>query len=97
MQILPLPPIAVHCAAREVAGTTQDNVDDRERKGRHPHTPHFGLLLGEANGNHKLTDAQVVEIRRRYAWKGRGGNTMDQLAKEFGVTKQTIYYQVHKK
>jgi hypothetical protein len=64
-------------------GTNDDNVRDREQKGR---------------GNHshaaKLTPKQVEEIRGRYA-RGRrwvsGKVTMTYLAKMYGVRPSTIY------
>lgn len=44
-------------------GTRQDNVDDMMAKGRHWIRP----CKGEQNGRAKLTDAQVKEIRARWA------------------------------
>jgi len=55
-------------------GTTQDNASDAKAKGR--------TALGERNGQVKLTDAQVREIRRRHA---AGGVTQRSLAHKFGV------------
>ena len=44
-------------------GTHQDNIDDREKKGRNK-LPH---CLGEKHGLHKLTETQVKEIRKLYS------------------------------
>jgi hypothetical protein len=68
-------------------GTNQDNVDDRDRKGR--------MARGERNGTYthpesrvrKLSDAQVSSIRRRYA---DGAATQRELAIEFGVSHAQI-------
>lgn len=57
-------------------GTHQDNMRDRDRKGR-------GYKRnGEKNGRCKLSDEQVVEIRRLYAL----GYAKNALAKKFGVS-----------
>jgi hypothetical protein len=66
------------------AGTSSDNAVDRERKKRGTDTS------GERNGMHKLTDAQVAEIRRRYV-PVPPENTASGLAKEFGVHRKTIW------
>lgn len=65
-------------------GTNQDNIDDMVRKRRQP------KVNGELNGRHKLSDAQVSEIRSRYAWFGIGGENSSQLSKEFGVDPKHI-------
>lgn len=62
-------------------GTNQDNVDDKMNKGRHP------VFYGEQHACCKLTDAQVAEIRYRYA---AGGETHRRLGKEFGVSHNHI-------
>ena len=66
-------------------GTHQDNMVDMLRKGR------GNKPSGEKNGNSKLTDAQVAEIRRRYA---AGGITQTQLGAEFDVAHTNIGYIV---
>ena len=58
-------------------GTKQDNADDRVLHGRSPR--------GEKSGSHKLTEAQVLEIRQRI-----GKETLRSLAKEYGVSHTTI-------
>lgn len=55
--------------------TQKQNMADRERHGRTPR--------GETNGEAKLTERQVLEIRRRFA---AGGLLVKNLADEFGVT-----------
>lgn len=62
-------------------GTHQDSMDDMATKGRR------ASVKGERNACAKLTKAQVIEIRRRYA---AGGVTHKQLAKEHGVARQTV-------
>jgi len=63
-------------------GTQTENIMDMDKKGRR--------ASKEQNGNHKLTSAQVSEIRHRYAWFGIGGEHSVTLAKEFGVHPDTI-------
>lgn len=57
-------------------GTQQDNMKDRERKGRANHA------TGEKHGRHKLTDAQISEIRRLYA---ETDTTQRALALQFDI------------
>lgn len=61
-------------------GTRQDNVDDRERKGRN------NPPKGEANGRTKLATADVLQIRE----KRMRGVSFGKLAVEYGVCKKTI-------
>ena len=70
-------------------GTKKDNTDDMIKKGRHV------VLYGEETWNCKLTDAQVVEIRRRYGRLGIDGETSGALAKEFGISSQYVLDLVH--
>ena len=67
-------------------GTNQDNVDDRQQKGRTP--------AGEQHSSHKLSDIQVLEIRRRYAM---GTETQSDLAKVFRVDRSQISHIVNHK
>lgn len=57
-------------------------MNDMARKGR--------STAGEKNANHKLTNEQISEIRRRYGFWGKGGETSTALAKEFGVRQSMI-------
>jgi hypothetical protein len=59
-------------------GTDKDNADDKVAKGRCPR--------GEQMTQSKLTEAAVIEIRRRR----EQGETLKALALEFGVTFQLI-------
>lgn len=61
-------------------GTIQDNVNDRERKGRNK----LPQSRGEEHGQHKLTKEQVLEIRNSY--KEGSTNTYRSLAKKYGLT-----------
>ena len=60
-------------------GTHQDNIDDREMKGRNK----MPLSLGEDHGNHKLTEGDVIEIRRLYETTS---HTYRSLGNVFGVS-----------
>ena len=62
-------------------GTNQDNVDDRERKGR------GSKDRGEENANAKLTEKEVRQIKKEYA---RGNVTQVKLAEQYGVSRTTI-------
>lgn len=44
---------------------------------------------------HKLTPRQVRAIRKRYAPWGR--NTMERIAKDYGVSVATVWAVVHRK
>ena len=61
-----------------VEGTQAENIADAYARGRKNDR-------GSANGFSKLTEAQVVEMRRLYGRRGRGGLTQEQLAQRFGV------------
>lgn len=63
-------------------GTAGDNSRDMSRKGRHKGP----RMLGSAHPNAKLTEAAVIDIRRRVA----GGESASSLGREFGVTPQAI-------
>lgn len=67
-------------------GTAGDNMRDASTKGR--------TTQGEKNLRARLTDAQVLEIRRRYA---TGDVTYDQLAVTYGVHVRTIGMAVSRK
>ena len=74
-------------------GTPQENVDDMMRKGRNVGS----RLKGEKVGTHKLTDEQVSEIRRRFSYRGKNGDSGLALAAEFGVRESQISMIVHNK
>ena len=60
-------------------GTDQDNMDDKVNQGRVP--------KGEAHYKAKLTDEEVIEIRKKYIpWK----YPLRKLAREYGVNQSTI-------
>lgn len=60
-------------------GTKQDNVDDREAKGRNK------IMRGENNGNAKLDQAKIARMRELRA----SGMTFAGIAKLVGVDKKT--------
>jgi hypothetical protein len=72
-----------------VLGTSLDNNRDMVSRGRGRYPGYRGR--GEANGNARLTQDQVAEIRRRYA---AGGVRQVDLAAEFGVSQPMIGYIV---
>lgn len=63
-----------------VAGTHQDNMDDKVARGRQ------SRLKGQLSPTSILRDSQVVDMRRRYA----GGEKTDALAQSFGVKAGTV-------
>lgn len=71
-------------------GTIRDNALDMVSKGRDGH----GDMRGESHGCAKLTESDVIEIRRRYA---AGGVSMTAIASEYGVHKTTIQQIVRRK
>lgn len=66
-------------------GTIGENNTDMWSKGRGVHPDH--APRGIESGKAKLTEAQVLEIRARYA---QGGIFHWQLALEYGVTRSNI-------
>lgn len=62
-------------------GTTAENNADRDRKGRHQ------PLRGSKNGHSRLTEYQVIEIRRMLT----DGQTQRAVAAEFGVSQYAIW------
>ena len=68
-------------------GTAADNCHDRDRKGR------FKPLRGAANGAAKLTEQDVIEIRRLYA----EGMSQRKIARQFGVSEFPVYEIVNRK
>jgi DNA-binding XRE family transcriptional regulator len=61
------------------AGTNADNMRDKVKKKRHS--------FGEKNGDARLTEAQVLEIRHLYS---SGNFSQRELAKQFGVSQRAI-------
>ncbi len=72
-------------------GTHQDNMRDRSRKGRGVSPPSHP---GESHPSAKLNEEKVRAIRDRYIPRKV---TMDDLAKEYGVCRQSISNIVHGK
>jgi len=81
-------------------GNNTENNRDSSAKGRkkwkedhlwrqHPEA----VLRGERNGHSKLTETNVVEIRKLYA----EGLHKDEIAAKFGVTPTAIWYIVTRK
>lgn len=65
-------------------GTHTDNMQDMWAKGRGKCDG--AGRKGEANGNHKLTDGQVTEIRSR----NLNGESQRSLGREYGVSKTMV-------
>lgn len=72
------------------SGTNYDNVQDKVRKNR----CYTGDQKGENNGNSKLTNNQVREIRKLYS---KGEYTQTKLSKIYKVNRSTISYIVNNK
>ena len=68
-------------------GTHQDNMDDRERKGRNK------IMYGEKHGSSKLSPKDVMEIRHKQSI----GEKQSDLANEYDVKKATISLIVNRK
>ena len=69
-------------------GTRQDNVDDRERKGRNI------TFTGEEQPCAKLTKKAVKDARWERAYKG---TSFQKLADKYGVSKRTIQNAINGK
>lgn len=67
-------------------GTQQDNLLNMRSKQRH--------AFGSRHGQTKLTESDVVEIRRRHS---AGEVSQQELAQEYRVAQYTIYAIVHRK
>lgn len=83
-------------------GTAADNIADMVAKGRHPHGVTSGMYgkpgqRGEQNKLAVLTDASVLEIRRRWAVRSKKSRIRYELAEEYGVSIQTINEVVYRK
>ncbi len=75
-------------------GTRYDNIADCKAKGRVAKGPTSGAVLhpekiqrGEEHHHHKLTEAQVLEIRRQFH---TGGISKCALSRKYGVTPSAI-------
>jgi predicted XRE-type DNA-binding protein len=68
-------------------GTQQDNMRDRDTKGR------GGSFKGEQNGAARLTEKDVLEIRRRVT----EGATQSSIAREFGIAQPSVSDIVNRK
>jgi hypothetical protein len=77
-------------------GTPLTNAQDRVAKGRESHAGPTMSMKGEGNSHAKLTNENVLEIRRRYCPRCRK-NGSGALAKEFKVTDRMILLIVHHK
>lgn len=61
-------------------GTPADNTRDMMSKDRHVR----GIVYGESCGTHKLSERDVLDIRRRYAERS---STQVELSAEYGISK----------
>lgn len=68
-------------------GTHQENMRDKCKKGR------AYFAYGELTKNAKLTELQVKTIRQAHA----SGKPVLEMAKEYGVTEETIYNVVNRR
>ena len=79
-------------------GTKAENNRDRAEKGRSakawkPTRSRVTSVIGENHGMAKLTEADVVAIRNRYA---SGDATMTAIAEDYGMTKVAIRHVVRR-
>ena len=63
----------------------------KERGGKEVQRSWQGYRVGEGHQRAKLTDAQVVEIRRKH----RAGESLAKIARCFGVGRTTVWKIVH--
>lgn len=68
-------------------GTAQDNCDDKFRRGRN------SPQAGKDNGNVKLTEEQVLDIRKRAA----AGEAQRAIARQMGLNSTTVFRIVSRK
>jgi len=61
-------------------------MQERHTKGRQP--------KGSGNGNHKVNETQVKEIRQKYA---TGEYTLKVLSKEYGLDQSTLSSIIHRR
>lgn len=66
-------------------GTRADNNVDKSKKGR------ASRLQGEINSNSKLTNEQVLLIRKLGTLKGKAHWTQKTIGKMFGISEHTVY------
>lgn len=73
-------------------GTSKENTQDMMRKNRWRGGVPHGIVVGSKNGRSKLTEDQVLDIRKRYtpATDMERGNSAN-LAKEFSIAKASIF------
>jgi len=72
-------------------GTARDNNLDMRSKGRWVNGLKRNPSLaarGSKNGGHKLTERDVIDIRRRLS----NGDKQKEIASEYGVCRDTIYH-----
>lgn len=72
-------------------GTHADNNKDRAKKGRSADT------RGEGHPRAKLTEADVIAIRKAYRKRSRTGGSCRDLAKRYSVNLSTIHYIITRK
>ncbi len=66
-----------------LAGTDQDNMDDKMNRGRHRSPGAIVQARGRSHGMAKLTESQVLEIRK-------DPRTQTEIAASYGVNQQQI-------
>ena len=70
-------------------GTHRDNMREAVERGRQ--------AVGERAANSKLTADDVREIRRRCRKRGEGGERQDDVAEEFGISRNHIWMIIHRR
>ncbi len=75
-------------------GTHTDNMRDMASKGRASTVGVPPVCVGEDHPRAKLTDAQVLDIRKEYA---ESGTSMYAIADRYSVHQSTIFNLIHKR
>jgi hypothetical protein len=72
-------------------GTNEDNVADRDLKGRVSKT-HQWKTRGESNGNSKLTEADIIRIRSLH-----GTMTLEEIGAPYGIGRGMVWAIIHRR
>lgn len=84
---------AAHSCGRSICWAGEHLRWDTHRSNLADRIAHGTIRRGEKNNKAKLTEAQVLEIRARYAV---GGITQRELATEYGVSRPAVGYVIRR-
>jgi hypothetical protein len=71
-----------------IVASQKENMQDMSRKGR----SHQNQCKGIQSGRHKLTEAEVIQIRLNH----KNGRTQKSLAIEYNINTATVFDIVHR-